>query len=248
MYSIILLRHGQSEWNRDNRFTGWTDVGLSEKGIAEARSAGRLLKKEGYSFDLVFSSVLKRALGTAEIVLEEMGISGIEIRKTWRLNERHYGALQGLNKAETARKYGEEQVLLWRRGYDIRPPALAEDDTRHPGKDKMYAELSREALPAAESLKETVARVVSYWHSDILPAISKGKKVLVSAHGNSIRALVKHIDSISEEDIMSLNIPTGIPLVYELDENMRPVRHYYLGDPAEVRKAEEDIKKQGKAD
>jgi 2,3-bisphosphoglycerate-dependent phosphoglycerate mutase len=232
MYKVVLLRHGQSTWNQENRFTGWKDVDLSEQGVAEAREGGRLLKEGGYAFDLAFTSVLKRAIKTLDIALEEMDQLWIPVVKHWRLNERHYGALQGLNKAETAAKHGEEQVKIWRRSYDIPPPPLTEDDERHPGRDPRYAGLSAKELPLSESLKDTVARFLPYWHETIAPAVKSGKRVIVAAHGNSLRALVKYLDDVSDQEIVELNIPTGIPLVYELDENLRPLRHYYLGDPA----------------
>jgi 2,3-bisphosphoglycerate-dependent phosphoglycerate mutase len=231
MLKVVLLRHGESDWNRENRFTGWTDVDLSSKGREEAREAGRLLKEGGYVFDLAFTSVLTRAIRTLWIALDEMDLMWIPVEKSWRLNERHYGALQGLNKAETAAKHGEAQVKIWRRSYDIPPPALERDDPRHPSRDPRYASLSASELPLTESLKDTVARFLPYWHDAIAPAVQSGKRVLIAAHGNSLRALVKYLDDISEQDIVELNIPTGIPLVYELDDDLRPVRHYYLGDP-----------------
>ena len=230
MYKIVLLRHGQSTWNQENRFTGWKDVDLSEEGLAEAREAGRLLKEGGYTFELAFTSVLKRAIKTLGIALDEMDQLWIPVTKHWRLNERHYGALQGLNKAETAAKHGDEQVKIWRRSYDIPPPPLAHDDERHPGRDPRYAGLSPAELPLSESLKDTVARFLPYWHETIAPAIRSGQRVIIAAHGNSLRALVKYLDGVSNEDIVELNIPTGIPLVYELDDNLKPIRHYYLGD------------------
>lgn len=234
MYKIVLIRHGESTWNKENRFTGWTDVELSEKGIVEAHEAGKLLKKEGYNFDLVFTSVLKRAIDTMDIVLEEMDLKNLPVVKSWRLNERHYGALQGLNKSETAEKYGEDQVKLWRRSYDVQPPALTKDDERYPGKDPMYKDLSEKELPLTECLKDTVERFLPYWEKEIAPVVRANKKVLVVAHGNSLRALVKYLDNVSDEEITGLNIPTGIPLVYELDENLKPIRHYYLGDQQKI--------------
>jgi 2,3-bisphosphoglycerate-dependent phosphoglycerate mutase len=231
MLKVVLLRHGESDWNKENRFTGWTDVDLSSKGREEAREAGRLLKEGGYVFDLAFTSVLTRAIRTLWIALDEMDLMWIPVEKSWRLNERHYGALQGLNKAETAAKHGEAQVKIWRRSYDIPPPALERDDPRHPSRDPRYASLSASELPLTESLKDTVARFLPCWHDAIAPAVQSGKRVLIAAHGNSLRALVKYLDDISEQDIVELNIPTGIPLVYELDDDLRPVRHYYLGDP-----------------
>lgn len=227
MIKLVLLRHGESVWNMENRFTGWTDVDLSEKGIMEAREAGRLLKEGGYHFDVVFSSVLKRAVETMDIVFEEIGEKP-EIYRDWRLNERHYGALQGLNKAETAEKYGAEQVHIWRRSYDVRPPALTKDDSRYPGNDPVYKDLREEQLPLTECLKDTVERFVPYYESDILPKLKEGKQILIVAHGNSLRALIKYLDNISDDEIVDLNIPTGVPLVYELDENLKPLRHYYL--------------------
>lgn len=247
MFRVVLLRHGESIWNMENRFTGWTDVDLSERGMAEAHRAGQILKAEGYTFDIAFTSVLKRAIRTLWIVLDEMDLMWIPVRNSWRLNERHYGALQGLNKAETAAKYGEEQVLLWRRSYDVRPPALTEDDPRWPGRDPRYKELDPAEVPLTECLKDTVARFLPYWHDTLAPAIRSGKRVLVSAHGNSIRALVKYLDNISDEEIVELNIPTGVPLVYEFDADLKPIQHYYLGDPEEIRKAQEAVAQQGKA-
>lgn len=247
MHKLVLLRHGESSWNKENRFTGWTDVDLSERGIQEARKAGIILKDKNYTFDMAFTSVLKRAIRTLWIVLDHMDLMWIPVQRSWRLNERHYGALQGLNKAETARKYGEQQVHIWRRSYDIRPPALSEDDPRSPASDPRYQDLRDNELPMTECLKDTVERFLPYWHESIAPVILSGKKVIIAAHGNSLRALVKYLDSISDDDIVSLNIPTGIPLVYELDDKLNAVNHYYLGDPEEIRKAEEAVKKQGKA-
>src|ERR687895_741916 len=231
MRKLVLLRHGESDWNRENRFTGWTDVDLSDQGIAEARAAGKLLKAQAYAFELAYTSVLKRAIRTLWIALEELEQMWLPVEKSWRLNERHYGALQGLNKTQMAAKYGEEQVLVWRRSYDTRPPELDASDPRYEGKDPRYAGV---AVPRTECLKDTVARVVPYWESTIAPAVRSGKRVLIAAHGNSMRALVKHLDGISDEAIVKLNIPTGIPLVYELDDSLKPARHYYLGDPEEV--------------
>jgi len=247
MHKLVLLRHGESSWNKENRFTGWTDVDLSERGIQEARKAGIILKDENYTFDMAFTSVLKRAIRTLWIVMDCMDLMWIPVHRSWRLNERHYGALQGLNKAETARKYGEQQVHIWRRSYDIRPPALSEDDSRSPASDPRYRDLNKDELPMTECLKDTVERFLPYWHDNIAPVILSGKKVIIAAHGNSLRALVKYLDKISDDDIISLNIPTGIPLVYELDDRLNAVNHYYLGDPEEIRKAEEAVKKQGKA-
>jgi 2,3-bisphosphoglycerate-dependent phosphoglycerate mutase len=237
MYRVVLLRHGESTWNKENRFTGWTDVDLSDKGREEAQAAGRLLAQEGYAFDLAFTSVLTRAIRTCWIVLDEMGELWIPVERSWRLNERHYGALQGLNKAETAARHGEAQVKIWRRAYDIPPPPLAPDDQRHPSRDRRYADLAASELPLTESLKDTVARFLPYWHGTIAPAIASGHRVLIAAHGNSLRALVKYLDGISDQDIVELNIPTGIPLVYELDAGLKPIRSRYLGDEEAARKA-----------
>jgi 2,3-bisphosphoglycerate-dependent phosphoglycerate mutase len=245
MHKLILLRHGESIWNRENLFTGWTDVDLSEKGVAEAKEAGRTLKDEGYTFDIVFTSVLKRAIRTEWLVLDEMDLMWIPVIKDWRLNERHYGALQGLNKSETAEKYGEQQIKIWRRSYGVRPPALDEGDPRNPANDPRYSELRKEQVPLAESLKDTVERFLPCWHELISPAVLVGKRVLIAAHGNSLRALVKYLDGISEDIITELNIPTGIPLVYELDVNLKPIRNYYLGDPEKLCKAMEKVAKQG---
>jgi 2,3-bisphosphoglycerate-dependent phosphoglycerate mutase len=232
MHKVVLLRHGESTWNRENRFTGWFDVDLSERGLVEAKEAGRLLREGGYTFDLAYTSVLKRAIRTLWIALDELDLMWIPEVKHWRLNERHYGALQGLNKAETAAKHGEAQTKIWRRSYDIPPPPLTPDDPRHPAHDPRYAGLSASDLPLSESLKDTVARFLPYWHETIAPSIRSGQRVLITAHGNTIRALVKYLDDIDEQTIVELNIPTGIPLVYELDDNLKPIRHYYLGDPA----------------
>jgi 2,3-bisphosphoglycerate-dependent phosphoglycerate mutase len=232
MHKLVLLRHGESVWNRENRFTGWTDVELSDRGRQEAQEAGRLLKEGGYLFDLAFTSVLKRAIRTLWHSLDALDLMWIPVEKSWRLNERHYGALQGLNKAETARQHGDAQVKIWRRSYDIPPPPLTPDDPRHPARDPRYASLDPRELPLTESLKDTVARFLPYWHQSIAPAIASGKRVVIAAHGNSLRALVKYLDDVSEADILELNIPTGIPLVYELNDELRPIRHYYLGDPA----------------
>lgn len=246
MHKIVLLRHGESSWNQENRFTGWTDVDLSEKGLAEAARAGETLKAEGYVFDIAFTSVLKRAIRTLWITLDKLDQMWIPVTRCWRLNERHYGALQGLNKAETAEKHGEEQVKIWRRSYDIPPPALDPADPRFPGHDPRYAQLTDGALPRTESLKDTVARFLPYWHDAIAPAVKSGKRVLIAAHGNSLRALVKYLDDISDDEIVGLNIPTGIPLVYELDEDLKPIRHYYLGDPELIAAQIEAVKNQGK--
>jgi len=246
-YKVVLLRHGESTWNKENKFTGWTDVDLSEKGLEEANAAGKLLKKDGYTFDIAFTSVLKRAIRTLWITLDNMNLMWIPVRRCWRLNERHYGALQGLNKAETAAKYGDEQVLIWRRSYDVPPPALEKTDPRYPGKDPIYANMDEKDMPLTECLKDTVARFLPYWHDTIAPTIKSGKKVLIAAHGNSLRALVKYLDNISDEEIVKLNIPTGIPLVYELDDDLKPIKHYYLGDQAAVEKAMNAVANQGKA-
>ncbi|HHE33196.1 MAG TPA: 2,3-diphosphoglycerate-dependent phosphoglycerate mutase [Chlorobaculum parvum] len=247
MKKLVLLRHGESQWNRENRFTGWVDIDLSDKGREEAKAAGQLLKGEGFEFDMAFTSVLKRAIRTLWTVLDQMDMMWIPVTRSWRLNERHYGALQGLNKAETAQRHGDEQVLIWRRSYDTPPPALEPSDERWPGKDRRYADLTAEQLPATECLKDTVARFLPYWHETIAPQIRGGKRVIITAHGNSLRALVKYLDNISDEDIVGLNIPTGIPLVYELDDNLKPIRSYYLGDQEELKKAQEAVAKQGKA-
>jgi 2,3-bisphosphoglycerate-dependent phosphoglycerate mutase len=247
MYKLVFLRHGESTWNKENKFTGWTDVELTDKGIEEAKDAGKLLKKEGYNFDVVFTNVLKRAVETTKIVLKQLDIEKIHVYKSWRLNERHYGALQGLNKSEMAAKYGDEQVLKWRRSFDIRPPALDKKDKRYPGNDPKYNQLTEKELPLTESLKDTIDRVIPYWESKIISEIKNGKKVLVSASGNSLRALVKIIDKISEEKITGFNIPTGIPLVYELNENFKAIKHYFLGDQDEIKKKMEEVAAQGKA-
>jgi 2,3-bisphosphoglycerate-dependent phosphoglycerate mutase len=240
------VRHGESTWNKENRFTGWTDVDLSEKGLQEAHEAGQTLRKNGYIFDIAFTSVLKRAIRTLWIILDELEQMWIPVQNHWRLNERHYGALQGLNKAEMAAKYGEQQVLQWRRGYDVRPPAVDKSDERYPASDLRYRGLNPDEIPLCESLKDTVNRFLPYWHETIAPAIKSRKRVLVSAHGNSLRALVKHLDNVSETAITELNIPTGIPLVYELGDGLKPVNHYYLGDEERVRKAIESVVAQGK--
>ena len=247
MTKLVLLRHGESTWNKENRFTGWTDVDLSEKGTEEARKSGQILKKEGFVFEVAYTSVLKRAIRTLWIVMDEMDLMWIPVHRAWQLNERHYGALQGLNKAEMAAKYGEDQVLIWRRSYDIPPPALEKDDERYPGKDPRYKDLAEKDLPLKESLKDTVARFLPYWHEVLAPVIKSGRRVLITAHGNSLRALVKYLDNISEADIVKLNIPTGIPLVYELDDDLKPLRSYYLGDPEEIKKAAQKVAEQGKA-
>jgi 2,3-bisphosphoglycerate-dependent phosphoglycerate mutase len=241
MKKLVLLRHGESTWNKENRFTGWTDVGLTEKGEEEAVEAGRLLAKEGFVFDVAFTSVLKRAIKTLWITLEEMDLMWIPIHNSWRLNERHYGALQGLNKAETADKHGMEQVKIWRRSYDIPPPALTKDDERYPGKDPRYAHLRPEEIPQTEALKDTVERFLPYWHETIAPVVWEGRRVIIAAHGNSMRALVKYLDNVSDSEIVGLNIPTGIPLVYELEDDLKPIRSYYLGDPEAAKKAAQAV-------
>jgi 2,3-bisphosphoglycerate-dependent phosphoglycerate mutase len=247
MYTLVLLRHGESTWNLDNRFTGWTDVDLSPKGVEEAKAAGRSMKDAGLVFDVAHTSLLKRAIRTLWLSLEEMDRVWIPVRHSWRLNERHYGALQGLNKAETAKKFGDEQVKIWRRSYATPPPPLTPDDERHPGRDPRYASLTRDLLPLTESLADTVARFLPYWHDRIVPDVKAGRRVLIAAHGNSLRALVKHLDGVSEEAVVALNIPTGIPLVYELDAELKPLGSRYLGDPAAVKKAAEAVANQTKA-
>ena len=246
MYKIVLVRHGQSTWNLENRFTGWTDVGLTDLGRQEAREAGKLLREGGYVFDVAYTSVLRRAIQTLWIVLEEMNLEWLPVEKAWQLNERHYGSLQGLNKAEMAEKFGEAQVKIWRRSYDVPPPVLELEDERHPRFDPRYASLTPEQLPATESLKITLDRVVPYWHSTLTPVIKSGKRVIVVAHGNSIRALVKYLDDVSEAEITELNIPTGLPLVYELDEELKPIKHYYLGDPEEAARKAAAVANQAK--
>jgi 2,3-bisphosphoglycerate-dependent phosphoglycerate mutase len=246
MIKLVLVRHGESTWNKENRFTGWTDVELSDKGRLEAKEAGEVLKREGYTFDVAYTSVLKRAIRTLWTVLDEMDLMWIPVHRTWRLNERHYGALQGLNKAETAEKFGEQQVKIWRRSYDVPPPALTADDPRFPGRDPRYAKLTKDELPLTECLKDTVARFLPYWHETIAPAVKSGQKVLIAAHGNSLRALVKYLDDVSESDIVELNIPTGMPLVYELDDDLKPLNRYYLGDPEKVKAAMDAVANQGK--
>ena len=247
MYRLVLLRHGESVWNKENRFTGWTDVDLSERGREEAVEAGRLLKAEGFEFDIAHTSLLKRAIRTLWIVLSEMDMMWIPEQRSWRLNERHYGALQGLNKAETAARHGEPQVKIWRRSYDIPPPPLALDDPQHPSRDRRYADIKASEMPLTESLKDTVARFLPYWHSAIVPDIKSGRRVLIAAHGNSLRALVKYLDDMSEQEIVELNIPTGIPLVYELDHELRPVKKFYLGDEEAALQKAAAVANQGKA-
>jgi 2,3-bisphosphoglycerate-dependent phosphoglycerate mutase len=246
MHKLVLIRHGESTWNQENRFTGWTDVDLNAKGLGEAKAAGQLLKKEGYTFDRSFVSLLKRALRTNWMILDELDELWIPIERSWRLNERHYGSLQGLNKAETAAKFGEEQVLIWRRSYDVPPPALEKSDERFPGHDPRYRNMTEAELPLTECLKDTVERVIPYWLNEIAPAVKRGEKVLVTAHGNTLRALVKYFDNLSEEEVLALNIPTGIPLVYELDDNLKPIRHYYLGDQEAIAAAAAAVASQGK--
>jgi 2,3-bisphosphoglycerate-dependent phosphoglycerate mutase len=244
LIELVLLRHGESVWNLENRFTGWTDVDLSPQGVEEAREGARLLNEGGYTFDVAYTSLLKRAIRTLWITLDGMDLMWIPVHRSWRLNERHYGALQGLDKAETAARYGDKQVLIWRRSYSDPPPALTPDDERYPGRDRRYASLAPEEIPLAESLQDTVARFLPYWHETIVPDLRAGKRVLIAAHGNSLRALVKHLDGVSDEEIVGLNIPTGIPLVYELDDDLKPLRHFYLGDPEAARKAAEAVAKQ----
>jgi 2,3-bisphosphoglycerate-dependent phosphoglycerate mutase len=247
MKRLVLLRHGESTWNKENRFTGWTDVDLSEKGVKEATQAGDVLKKEGFIFDVAFTSVLKRAIRTLWITLDRMDLMWIPVYNSWRLNERHYGALQGLNKAETAAKFGEEQVRIWRRSYDVPPPPLDKSDERYPGNDPRYKNLGEHELPLTESLKDTVNRFLPYWHESIAPVVKAGTRTIIAAHGNSLRALVKYLDNISDKEIVGLNIPTGIALVYELEDNLKPVRNYYVGDPEEVKKAMQKVANQGRA-
>jgi len=247
MHKVVLVRHGESVWNKENWFTGWTDVDLSEKGREEAKEAGKLLREMGFTFDVAYTSVLKRAIRTLWIALDELDHMWIPVHRTWQLNERHYGALQGLNKSETAKKYGEDQVKIWRRSYDICPPELDKSDERWPGHDRRYRWLDRKDLPVTECLKDTVARVVPFWESEIVPTIMAGNKVIIAAHGNSLRALVKYLDNIPEDKIVELNIPTGIPLVYELDDKMKARRNYYLGDTDKIAKAQAAVASQGKA-
>jgi 2,3-bisphosphoglycerate-dependent phosphoglycerate mutase len=247
MHKLVLMRHGESQWNLENRFTGWTDVDLTEKGLAEARAAGELLKREGYGFDIAYTSVLKRAIRTLWITLDALDQMWIPVVHSWRLNERHYGALQGLNKAETAAKFGEQQVLIWRRAYAIAPDPLTRDDPRWAGNDPRYRHVRPEEIPATECLKDTVARVLPFWNDSIAPALQRGRRVLIAAHGNSLRALIKYLDNMSNDDIVGLNIPTAQPLVYELDAQLKPIRHYYLGDPEEIARAMAAVAAQGKA-
>jgi len=246
MIKLVLVRHGQSTWNEENRFTGWTDVDLSHKGREEAKEAGEVLKAGGYTFDVAYTSVLKRAIRTLWTIMDVTDLMWIPVHRSWRLNERHYGGLQGLNKAETAGKFGEQQVKIWRRSYDVPPPPLEPDDERYPGRDPRYQTISRQELPLTECLKDTVARFLPLWHETISPTIREGRKVLIAAHGNSLRALVKYLDNVSDQDIVELNIPTGMPLVYELDDNLKPLDRYYLGDPEKVKAAMEAVAAQGK--
>ncbi len=247
MFTLVLIRHGESLWNRENRFTGWRDIDLSPQGIEEAKAAGKALREQGFEFDLAYTSVLKRAIRTLWLIQEEMDLMWIPVIRTWRLNERHYGALTGLNKIETVEKYGQQQVHIWRRSYDIPPPAYTPDNQDNPSYHRRYQEIAKNDLPMTECLKDTVARFIPYWNDEIAPVIRSGKRVMITAHGNSLRALVKHLDNISDTDIPELNIPTGIPLVYELDDNLKPIRHYYLGDEEKVKAAMEAVKNQGKA-
>jgi len=248
MYQLVLLRHGQSKWNKDNRFTGWTDVDLTPQGEKEAHLAATLLKEAGLTFDVAYTSVLRRAIRTLWLVQDDMDLMWIPVIRNWRLNERHYGALQGLNKAETAAEYGDEQVHIWRRSYDTPPPALEKSDDRHPSHDPRYSELNEDELPNCEALKNTVERFLPYFQDEVTPSIKSGKKVLIAAHGNSLRALVKHLDQLSDEEIVKVNIPTGVPLVYELDENLKAIRHYYLGDQEQIAAAIEEVESQGKSE
>ncbi len=247
MYKVVLMRHGESQWNLENRFTGWVDVDLTEKGRAEAALAGDLLKQEGFTFDLCYTSVLKRAIRTLWITLDKLDQMYLPVINDWRLNERHYGALQGLNKKETAEKFGNEQVMIWRRSYDTPPPALTKESKMWPGNEARYANVNPDVLPLTECLKDTVARALPYWQEEIVPQIKAGKKILITAHGNSLRALIKHLDNISDKDIVGVNVPTGTPLVYELDENMKPIKSYYLGDQEAIKKAMAAVAAQGKA-
>jgi 2,3-bisphosphoglycerate-dependent phosphoglycerate mutase len=247
MFKLVLLRHGESIWNKENRFTGWTDVDLSEKGISEAKNAGKTLREKGFIFDVAYTSVLKRAIRTLWMVQDELDLMWIPVHFSWRLNERHYGALQGLNKAEMASKYGEKQVLIWRRSYDIQPPALSKDDLRYSGNDSRYKDLKESEVPLTECLEDTVKRFLPYWHEVLAPEVKSGRRVLISAHGNSLRALVKYLDNVSNDEIVGINIPTGIPLIYELDDNLKPITHYYLGNEEDIKKAMDTVAKQGRA-
>jgi 2,3-bisphosphoglycerate-dependent phosphoglycerate mutase len=247
MIKLVLLRHGESTWNRDNLFSGWTDVDLTDRGIEEAKKAGMLLKENGFTFDIAYTSLLKRGIRTLWLVLDVMDLMWIPVFRNWRLNERHYGALQGLSKSKTAAEYGEEQVLIWRRSYDVPPPKLKKTDPRFPGNDLRYKNLNIEDLPLSECLKDTVERFLPYWKNTIAPVIKEGKNIIISAHGNSLRALVKYLDEVPENEIVKLNIPTGIPLIYELNDDLKPIKHYYLGDPEEIEKAVKEVEDQGKA-
>ncbi len=247
MHKIVLIRHGESQWNKENRFTGWKDVDLSEKGREEAKAAGELLKSEGFEFDVAFTSALTRANRTLNIILDELDTLWLPVYKSWKLNERHYGDLQGLNKAETAQKFGDEQVKIWRRSYDIPPPPMKADDERNPRRDRRYADLTDADIPLTECLKDTVERVTPFWESEIAPRIKSGKRVIIAAHGNSIRAMVKFLDQVADQEIVEINIPTGIPLVYELDDNLTPLKHYYLGDAEAIKAAQNAVANQGKA-
>jgi len=246
MIKLVLLRHGESEWNLANRFTGWTDVDLTENGINQAISAGEILKKEGFEFDKAYTSVLKRAIRTLWLTLKGLDQMWIPVKRSWKLNERHYGALQGLNKAETAEKYGDEQVLIWRRSYSTRPPQLDKNDKRNPANERKFKGLKKSQLPKGECLEDTYNRVIPYWKKQIVPELKKGKRIIIAAHGNSMRALVKYLDKVSDQEILKLNIPTGVPLVYELDENLNPIKHYYLGDQEAIKNAAEAVANQGK--
>jgi 2,3-bisphosphoglycerate-dependent phosphoglycerate mutase len=246
MFTLVLLRHGESIWNKENRFTGWTDVDLSEKGISEAKNAGKTLREKGFIFDVAYTSVLKRAIRTLWMVQDELDLMWIPVHFSWRLNERHYGALQGLNKAEMASNYGEKQVLIWRRSYDIQPPALSKDDPRYSGNDPRYKDLKDSEIPLTECLEDTVKRFLPYWHEVLSPEVKSGRRVLISAHGNSLRALVKYLDNVGNDEIIGINIPTGIPLIYELDDNLKPTKHYYLGNEEDIKKAMDTVARQGK--
>jgi 2,3-bisphosphoglycerate-dependent phosphoglycerate mutase len=246
MHKLVLLRHGESTWNKEGKFTGWTDVDLTEKGIEEAKAAGKILNEKGFEFDIAFTSYQKRAIRTLWIVMDEMDQMWISVERSWRLNERHYGALQGLSKKETAKREGDDMVHQWRRSYDVRPPALSEDDERYPGNQRMYQNIPKDELPLTECLKDTVERFLPYWHKHIVPELKKERRIIIAAHGNSLRALVKYLDNISDEEIPKLNIPTGIPLIYELDESLKPIKHYYLGNEEEIKKAQEQVANQAK--
>ncbi len=246
MHKLVLLRHGESTWNKEGKFTGWTDVDLTEKGIEEAKAAGNILKEKGFEFDIAFTSFQKRAIRTLWIVMDEMDQMWMPVERSWRLNERHYGALQGLSKKETAKREGDDMVHQWRRSYDVRPPALTEDDERYPGNQRMYQNIPKDELPLTECLKDTVERFLPYWHERVVPEIKKGSRIIIAAHGNSLRALVKYLDNVSDDEITKLNIPTGIPLIYELDESLKPIRHYYLGNEEDIKKAQQQVANQAK--